>query len=782
MTAPVGAAASAPPVTAASPIGAASSSPGPAAAAGPPPGSTTPGGAGGDQSGSDRTDQPAGGAGPDGQGQADDDAGGDGPGETTTGEAAGDSTHGVTEASATEQPGRASQRHEYLRAAERNYGGDAVAGDKFVYYLTGTAATEKLRPFPASHQDLVRHAFVPPVSWDDYRNEFRGRRAVVLRGRPGHGRDAMAIRLLQTVEARAVYLLDPRADLSRLAELLSAQGIEKGAGFLIQEPIDIAQLDRYTFENLESALVEADARLVVIVGSDVSLSHDDLLRHQMDLPEAPNRRDILNRHLGYHLDDEPRAQQILARAAVEELVAEHLNGAEATCEITSVLALHLSRAAEPIDTAAVRAHLRRRHADTFDIWFDSLQDLELRCFAIALATLHGLPYEDVAEAARRLHDRLSDGGALTVSAEGQLTVRRGDPFRLRATSLLRRLRASTLPAQPGQLPTTAVAYRDDGVAGQVIYRAWHGYCIHDQLLQWLGDLAAEGSAEVSTYASRTLGEFSTYAFDYVRDHALVPWVNSGVARRQQAVADALAVAAKIPALHGSVVQLVNGWYAARTQPRAQFTAALAQGTGLDRPDPRTSLAALERLAMVDSFLVRLGIARGMTELMAGDPDRLAQAVYESIWRCLGDPRRTAAGHLAFVVVANDLVTERTVGQHVTVWPTLLRLAVEHRHLQQPLSMLWARTLTEGQVNRVAEAVLRVWAGYAESDPGIQEAFVRMARGIGRMDGRAGATLERLARLWNGDEELLPLPLVASRVSAVLTSAAAESGRHTEELA
>jgi hypothetical protein len=525
-----------------------------------------------------------------------------------------DEFSGVEATTVDDQPGRATEHQEYVRAAYRNIGGDVIAGDKLVLQLTGGQPNAQLIELSPTLVDLARSAFVEPEGWDRVRLDFRERRLVVLRGRPGHGRITMAIRLLKTVDTPTIFQLPRQVDLTTMAEQITRQQVGRRTAFLLSEPEDLSRLDASTFERLEAALESVDARLVITVGTESVLSDEGLLRYGLWLPTAPPAGEILFRHLRHLLDDESRARRILEQPDVERLVAEHLAPDNRSCEHAAVLAQILAAAGEPVDAEKIRELLDRHSTDAFDIWFDNLEPVPLRCFAIALAVLDGLSYEDVAAAARQLRDLLSLGGALRLGTDGVLEQIGPEPFQLGRAQLVQRLQArtntGTVRTPYGWAPALTVGYRNRNFPRRIIERSWQGYQIQDQLLEWLGALAQERSEQVRTYASTAVGLVATLAFDYVRER-FKRWAESEHERLRQAVADALRVVAMEPELKSGVQWMVDGWYT-RGTPAAQATAAVAWGTGLGHPDAHTALQALERLTRVDHFLVRFAIGRGIT--------------------------------------------------------------------------------------------------------------------------------------------------------------------------
>jgi len=593
---------------------------------------------------------------------------------------------------------------------------------------------------------------------------------VLLRGSAGHGRTTMAIRLLQTVETAVIYELDPHTDLEKMAEQLAGGQVTRGAGFLLCLPEKADHLSAFLFHSLEAALKAADARLVITIAHDCSLS--GLVQYEMNLPSAPPLHEILRRHLGHWLDDEARAAAILEEPDVAGLVAETLDRDGATCQVTADLARLLSRAGDPVDAVKIRSMLRRRHADEFDMWFDGLDDLELRSFAIALAVLDGLPLEDVADAAGRLHRRLSSGTGIVLAPDGTLRVAGlpGDPFRTSPGRLWQLMQAGVTDTQvrtdTGHVPATAVSYRDSNYSARVIERVWKSYRIQGQLLDWLGELVVASSEQVRVRAGVAVGVLATFGFDYVRRGILLSWATSDNAQRQEAVADVLRVAARSAALRPAIAAFVDLLYRS-DGIGARCTAALALGNRLGEADLAVPVRSLERLTVVDDPDVRRSVGKAFANLLVEDVEATAPVFYDVLRRCL-DARRIAAAQLIFLRVANTVTTHVPSAEgDVVRWPTLLHLAQRHDHLRGPLAHLWARVLAGGDYIYRAETVLRSWARAAESDAAVRTAFTRLVRAVAEVNPWAGSAIERQARTWGDEGALSPMPKTAAAANSVL---------------
>jgi len=678
-----------------------------------------------------------------------------------------------------DEPGQGAARQEALRNAQHVIDGDVVGRDKFVFLVGGEkkAAICRLSPL---YYERVQDAFVDPDGWDELREQFHKRRTVILCGTPGQGRTAMAVRLLMSTSTEVMYDLDPRVDLNRLAEQLE-QGqhgggtVERGAGLLLCQSGHMAALHGRALRDLDDALIKADARLVLTVGPDMRLADEELIEYLVELPSAPSYRRIVERHLEWRLGGERAAQELLAREEVRTVLDELIDEVT-SCEGAALLAYILSE--EPGDTislARVRERMARRSLDAFDTWFEDLRDVDLRSFAIALAALDGLPYEDVARAAEKLRQRLAPTAqTLIVSPDSGQPVSR-NRFRMPRRQLLELLRATVVDTEVrrpyGSVPSQAVAYKDRSYPRAILSQVWQGYQIHDLLLAWLTELVEEPSEPVVVQVATTLGVLSTFSFHHLLTAVLLTWAGSEDPDKREAVAYALRVPAADERLRGSVTHLVNLWFGSADTPALQATAARVHGLALAGADPEASLAALDRLARDADYKVEFAIGAGFIDLLMVDTTRFAPTILSTLLRWFDDPERTDTARLVFLIIANDLMTDQATTEPDTLsvdWPALLGLAHNSPALRDLLIRIWCRMLSEGSYLDLAEGVIDGWASRAEGDRALLEAFARMVRAVGVADPRARSILRRCAVRWCSDDNLLPLPKAAYTVEAVLT--------------
>lgn len=681
--------------------------------------------------------------------------------------------------------GDGSARKDHWAAARSVHGdqvhGDKVTGNKFELHLGGRKVL--VRELSVDLADPVRYAFVKPGNWADLSARFRRQRMTIVRAPSGYGKDASAIRLLMP-EVETIYHLDPQTDVPQLADSIGEQatrlgGAEGGIGFLLCQPLGAAQLRGYAFHALDRALEEARARLVITLPDGVLPADADLDPYILDLAhERVDGRQIVARHLSWRCNDDVAAR-LLASDSVQELLGE-LEDSTQACRAAAELAWIISLECTDdgtINAAAVRERQRRQGDEAFDRWFDGLRGAEERSFAIALAVLDGLSYEEVADAARRLRRRLEASRQLVVGSgtdgRSELGVAYRELLQTSTARLLDRVRAYQVdgraPVWYGTVPVRTVRYHDPTYPLKVIERMWRGYQIQPVLLDWFSELVGGPSEPVRFYVASALGELARCSFDYLIGR-LGGWANSKNYKYREAAAYALGGPAADPALADSVNFLVGTWYADRGMPLRQATAARAYGVGVGGLGTAATIDRLGRLATVENFTVASAIGDALADLMLDDPDEVAPMTCRELLGWFDEPLRIRPAQLAFIILATSLLTRPSqpgTDETGPPWPTLLWLLRSNPALRDPLCSLWRTVIGESVLYAEAQDALTSWAGLAENDPEQLDMFVRLVRAVATTD-RTVAILTRVAGQWVAPDNLTPLPNAHEAVMAELT--------------
>ncbi|WP_166022173.1 HEAT repeat domain-containing protein [Streptomyces chilikensis] len=687
-----------------------------------------------------------------------------GPEETAAPDPRPDQESGAQDA--TSRLGEGSQRRARLRQAAANVAGDMVGGDKYVVLLGGRRKSLSLLSPLVVEQ--VRTAYVDhgARAQEDAREALADRRLLVLRGAPGLGKSAMAVRLLLgRCEASAVYHLDSAVEFASLADQLEDDDgrVEPGAGFLLDRPQDISGLDRQTYERVRGALARARAWMVITVAQG-DLVDGEILAGVLDVAEetAPAPIRVVEAHVRRLLTGRD-AERVMGLDGVAETV-EELLGTTPACRQAGELAAELCRQFEElvhVDLDRLREHRTRLEAEDFEIWAEGLPDTAARSFALALAVLNGLPREDIAQAARSLRERLEDTAPhLRGPGPDGRTVSSRDLFATPRRRQLARLRATERDKQDGE-PGRVLEYRDPGYPRRIILHAWTQYEIQGELLDWLGELAEHPSEDVRIHAATAVGVLATDSYRHIGRRVLAPWAGSDNPVHREAVAYALAVACHDSWVRTEVADLLTRWYGSDDVP-LRATSVRVHGLAELADD---QIAEIVPVLAVDDLRLAVAAGYALADLLAADQD--------AVGRILPELRRAADRHasrrpalLAFLIVASQVVVRtEEVDPDATVpeWPSLLYLAHRRAELREPFRWLWCEALNESFLHREAEQVLTNWAGLAEKDAELREMLRLLSRAVAERDGRAGRVLRDCAETWRAADRVVKLPRTATLV-------------------
>ena len=678
---------------------------------------------------------------------------------------------GQDASAATARPGQSTLRKGLLRQAESKVTGDFVAGDKIVILGAGERPIT-LRTISPATVTSVRHSYHAPPRWDEIRTNSWRQRSVVLRGPNGSGRTTSAVRLLISARANSWFLLDSVADLARLTTL---DQLSKGAGLLLSHPRDISELRGPLLESLEHLLEQAGAHLVLTVDTEAAL-HRGVAEYVQQLTRPPDLGAVLEAHLRTRIGEQ-RTEELLARAEVGKLTADLLDEAAACRDAARLAAVLADEVADGgLDMERVRTLLDQSGGEDPVSWFTSLDDPSLRVRAVALAVLNSLPQEDVALAESALAKRLDAAGPADHGAPGEPSPPEREPFSGAGRVQWERLRARTVRtvvrSGSGWVPCTIAEYRDDRHPALVIRHAWSEYRVQSDLLGWLSELVDSASDRVRSFAGIALGVIATEAFDLLGTRVFPAWVHDERygSNRREAVAYALRVCADDPALRGNVRALVESWYLSGNW-RAQAAAARAFGLCLGGADLATAVESLARLGTVNHIQVAVAIGDSFADLIEDDVPNNAGVVLQTLVRMVGRHESRACGHLAFLIIADALVTEDRpqAGGAPRSRPTLLRLSVEDERLRDQLARLWGEVIGGELFSAQAAQVLGRWAALAEGDPLLLDDLLRTLRDLAQRDARTKQLLLNYTRSWDARDSLRPLPRSATVLRQVLSA-------------
>lgn len=687
---------------------------------------------------------------------------------------------------ATSRHGEGTIRNDALRQAARNVNGDLV-GNKYVFLHGGAGGTVTLRLMAPSLLECAASAFAFPPGWEELLVAQAKSRILVLRGRVGHGKTAAAIRLLLGRDADPIYHVSG-TDLANLAEALQARDADegadrgqlRGAGFVLDDPAEFAALQAGVLRGIEAALHGAQAHLVIAVGSAEPIRDQALLDFTVDLAGFPDRREVLLAHLGRVLEQE-HAAELLGRIEIGKLVDAHLTEDTPCSGIVSLaVALADDELAGAADPDRVRERLSQRGSADFEAWFAQLPDAESRCHAVALAVLGGASQETVTRAARSLYQRLVPRGDLVLasSANDESAVR--DPFRRTQGalfSLLRaRTRADTVRGPYGPSPIRAVEYRDPAYPSAVLRHVWTQYAIQEDLLEWLAELVDDSSYQVRVLAGSALGGLSLLSFEYLREQILGPWASSPQPTQREAVAYALRVAADDRDLLPCIRGMTAWWYANADDRAAQATAARVHGLSQVSRDPVAAVDALVRLLVVDNLPLALAIGNALTDLLVDGSTELAAYVLAKLAAAARERRTAPAAELVFLLLNVQISIDHAPraaaadgaapGPGVS-WPFLLSLAGARPDVRDHVIRLWQAVLESALFHREAEQVLSAWAGWAQNDTALGDAFLRLVRAVAYSHPHSARVLRKLADDWVDPEKLAPLREISAALRHVL---------------
>ncbi|MEU9426370.1 hypothetical protein AB0D87_26605 [Streptomyces sp. NPDC048342] len=663
------------------------------------------------------------------------------------------------------QPGSTDERldaerdaRSYLsRFAQSRITGERVYGGDHIEVLLGQGR-RSVRAYQLSAQDidLVSSAFLPPASYGALLRDSEPFRVVLLSGAQGHGKYAVAQRLLLERGHATLQCLEPDADLTRLEEA----SLRPGHGYLLQELSPggtAAPLTGFELHRLNSVMRARDCRLVITLRDGARTADPELGKQTFPVSGPPAPWDVFERHLRWWLGPQRtrRAEELLRAPETAALFTEPQSVGTSLARAAENARLLSESSAAPADAVRqVREHGSLRDAQEFEKWFNSLDDLPTQCVAVATAVFGGEAYETVSALATSLGRRLQP----PPTAEHPERPRNEAVTATRATRL-RRLNASLVGAQVasrhGGAPAKVVRFDDSRMASRVLQNVWEEYdVLRHQLPGWLKDCASHELATVRTRAAVAVGFLAELSFDSLRTGVLQPWARSPARALREAAATALVIAAESPELASPVRDLIHAWAGGDAVLRA--TAARAW-TALGRSDAGNAgeaVALLDTLAATDSAEIIEAICLGVTESLAAPDGYEARDALHLLrhWISRRDAQRRTVGELSFLFAAADLLEDMLArgGEPHRRWPKLLALATRDPVRQRDIALLWDAVLQSPETYAAATQVLTEWARMVDPDPSGRRALARLLHAAAPTD-RSRRFLLRHVSTWSAPD-------------------------------
>jgi hypothetical protein len=597
-------------------------------------------------------------------------------------------------------------------------------------------------------EDLAA-VYVEPDEYGQALQALTSHRVVVLRGRPGSGRHAMARHLL--LHRLAVDRIDEAGHDTELGKLKPRQ---RGSGFLLERcPPERARRLRADELRADKAVLERwQGYLVITVDDGVPVLVGEPRQQLVECTNVPDLRLVLERHLDFFLRGRnglrEEDREWLDGEAVRRCLARH-GELRRTVQLVHRLKRPLSEPVGPDRYQRLERLLEE--FDPPDQRAKRLLERDLHVehwsYVIALAVFERSPAHVVADAAAMLARRLAPGDPRSDTtwrprpARGAwLDPSPADPSRPDGAGLLLQRLAPGDPRsdtawRPGperterleqagaeaaerlehavlfnRSPVRCVQFKDPELRPAILDRVWNE---HDELRgpvrDWLEELGGDVDPDVREQAATAVGYLARHGLGYVLDLFIVPWGSRPATRESAAVALG-ALVRYDKRFTKPVLALLSQW--ARWGDEGQReTAAMAYGRAIGQRMPSIALGELRALAMREG--AELPVAWGLYELVRRwRHEEVLEAVHE--WTARPDratwspaQQRLVRTGLTGFLLATHLLDE------ASLWPLLLGLAEEGPEARERIVVLWRRALADDVVGEAAAWRLCGWAREAD---------------------------------------------------------------------
>lgn len=637
---------------------------------------------------------------------------------------------------------------------------DIVAGGVHNYYYGRPAGPSDLslhaRVVPSHDVTQLQRTYVnvllrePPSSVGD-------NALLMVRGPGNCGRRTFALVSLAKAQRKPIYELHDPTQLRQLKE----ESVTAGAAYLLCDTswhaLNQLSLD---FAELATALKAANATLVV-----TCTDQPDSLAAQSCFEiwkiQSPDPLRIARAHLTALLAHHGKGRQessLNAAALVAHFATAFIKasaaGPSSVADLSATIAtVALEGHSGGRLTAEVDNRLTLADRVKFESWFESVTDLDTKCFIVALAVLNKLPFDLVAERAADLAATLQSPGSPALMDAA--TTATADVFGVSRKSQLQNVRAEVYTATfedtiAGARATVAVRFANPDYPIFVLENLWDNYPeSRGWFTSWLRSLGTKRDDYVRTRAAVAAGVIALRSPTYVAAAILDQWAD-GAARARESAAIALDEMFSRAGLEYTGAKVVLDLWTSNESPRRRATAARCYGLSIGLSDIDVAIKRLSELAHGDEGAVTGAICRTFADLVYEDSPQITTAVLRqvAVWASGRDVRWRATGCLVFLFVAADLIAEPAEGSPPSKarWPALLLLALANSNIADYLARLWASALVMPKLSGLAQSVLSSWAVLLNDDPAGRRALATVLK-RSSSDSRIDNVIRRSAQQW-----------------------------------
>ncbi|MEV6619574.1 hypothetical protein AB0M83_12570 [Amycolatopsis sp. NPDC051106] len=485
--------------------------------------------------------------------------------------------------------------------AENFYAGEEIDDDKEV--KTGLV----YGPVADSLVDQAVSAFCVPGGYGQASRILAEHRLVLLCGRSS-GRSLAGVRLLIDANLHDLKRLDPTRG---ARELLDLKQSGSTAGYLwndVNADEWCGELDYHVLGQLAHSLVELDAYLVV------TFANEDI-----DLARA-------RPYVAEMTPAEP-AEMVRAHLRANGYPVDLVKALDRDDDLTDCAPWRASEIARLLGAMAdgqyseddIKATIRRRGDEDVAAWFADNEDIPARALAITVALMEDSGYNDVAAAAKKLEDILSNP-----ENDELWPYLPPDLFEETRAERLRRIRAQIQSPDSWQrIDGEPVKFSRPGWGARLLAYAWKEYeRIRPALQSWMSDLDGElpwlsdrHEAAMSRFGQMLAKAAEPNPFDWVSS-----WV-TGSRFQQSAAALILSGLCENSGYVQGVKNRVNWWARHTADEKLRFTAALVCRNTFGQDHPEFTLNQLRRLTRECDRYLKREIIRSLKSLLDESSNR-----------------------------------------------------------------------------------------------------------------------------------------------------------------